>query len=338
MRRCGARESAVGVMVAPELSVVIVAFESANALPGCLRAVRALRPDAEIIVVDNASAKAPPDRAALEQIGARLVVNSANDGFGRACNRGAREARGRFVLFVNPDVRVESLPSPAELAGAPAGGYGLVAPAGDAKTPRTQGLFREPGLLADAVGLLLAPYWPRNWGRPPWAHRRGRDWASGCAFLVDRAEFLQVGGFSEDFFFLYEDRELCRRYREHGLPLRAAEGFTCHHALGSSVSGYCDDLATWRRYVAVLGLIEYWYATRGYFVARRWGRALIAAHRMLAVGVGVLGKALRTRRLEEKAEIEARVMQRLRCAEPIQGSLRVASAIAQGSPSMVDRA
>lgn len=321
----------------PELSVVIVTFESAAALPGCLRAVRALRPDAEIVVVDNASAKSPPDQAVIERAGARLIANSTNEGFGRACNRGAREASGQFVLFLNPDVRLKGVPSPTEFTDTPTGAYGLVAPAASAQVRQTQGLFREPGPLTDAVGLLLAPYWLRGWPRPPWAPRRGGDWASGCAFLVDRVEFLQLGGFHEDFFFLYEDRELCRRYREHGLPVRAAEGFNCHHAVGGSVNGHRDDLATWRRYLSVLGLVEYWHATRGYTFARRWGRVVIATQRMLAAGVGVVAKALRARRVKDKATIEARVAERLRCAQPIQGSLRAASAIARGSECTVDR-
>ena len=35
-----------------------------------------------------------------------LLENSANVGFGRACNQGACVAAGSHVLFLNPDVRL----------------------------------------------------------------------------------------------------------------------------------------------------------------------------------------------------------------------------------------
>ena len=87
-------------MSAPTLSAVVVTHNSADILGACLRSLRAELPNAEIIVVDNA----PSDETRLRckaVPGIMLLENSANAGFGRACNQGARAAAGSHVLFLN---------------------------------------------------------------------------------------------------------------------------------------------------------------------------------------------------------------------------------------------
>lgn len=310
-----------------ELSIVVVAYESGEVLPACLRALRTVRPDCEVIVVDNASKIRPPDRAVLTEMGARLLRNSANEGFGRACNRGAIDASNPYVLFLNPDVELVSLPRAICELRTDGGGFGVVAPkAGQA----THGVFSEPGPLKDALGALLAPYWPRQWPRPPWAHRSGHDWASGAAMLVDRQEFLSFGGFHDGFFFLYEDRELSRRYRLRGLPIREVEGFTCEHVVGASVEGAREDMDVLRRYLGLLGLIEYWYVTRGAATAWRWGRMALGCQRGMAMAARLVATVAPRSRVANKSTVEFAVAALLRTATPKHGALRAACDVVRG--------
>ena len=82
------------------VTAIVVAFDSAHALPECLGALTA--DGVPAIVVDNASTD---DSAAIaERHGARVVRNARNEGYGRANNAGARAADSEFILVVNPDV------------------------------------------------------------------------------------------------------------------------------------------------------------------------------------------------------------------------------------------
>jgi glycosyltransferase involved in cell wall biosynthesis len=96
---------------APELSIVIPAFNEERRLPETLRRVRAYlearRADAEVIVVDDGSRDAT---AALVEArrgefpGLRLVSNGVNRGKGYSVRHGMLEARGRIVLFTDADL------------------------------------------------------------------------------------------------------------------------------------------------------------------------------------------------------------------------------------------
>ena len=54
-------------------------------------------------MVDNASGDGHLASFAAAHSGVRFVENDGNWGFADGCNRGAREARGAFLLFFNPD-------------------------------------------------------------------------------------------------------------------------------------------------------------------------------------------------------------------------------------------
>ena len=86
------------------VSIVTVTYNSLSILPELLNSLPERVP---CIVVDNAS----DNHAALSELvvayGARLIRNDNNCGFGVACNIGAAQAQTEFLLFLNPDARLE---------------------------------------------------------------------------------------------------------------------------------------------------------------------------------------------------------------------------------------
>jgi glycosyltransferase involved in cell wall biosynthesis len=90
---------------AVKVSVIVPVYNGARELDACLAALRAsLRPGDELIVVDDASTDA--SHAIAEAAGAKVVRLSANSGGAAARNRGASEATGEILLFVDADVVV----------------------------------------------------------------------------------------------------------------------------------------------------------------------------------------------------------------------------------------
>lgn len=85
----------------PAISVIIPARNEALALPDCLEGVRAVLPQAELIVVDDGSTDATPDIAAVH--GARVISHPYPKGNGAAVKAGARAANGKILVFMDGD-------------------------------------------------------------------------------------------------------------------------------------------------------------------------------------------------------------------------------------------
>jgi len=287
------------------LSVVVVHHESEAVLPSCLHSARQLLPGAEIIVVDNASTTSAQAVTGIVD-SMTVLTNEVNEGFSRACNRGARVARGKHLLFLNPDVRLLGFPEDLDAFRAPGGRLGIVAPMVLTANGPCPAMYRNRSVANRIVAGALSPYWPAAWGRAPWSTRAGEDWVSGAAFCVDRHEFLSLGGFNEDFFFLGEDCELGRRYRMAGLPLRAHEAFICSHARGTSSPIGTDS--AWRRYLAVLAHVEYWSATADAARALRRTRALLTAVRAAALLCRMAASLGMSSRVSRKSEADRRLL------------------------------
>lgn len=90
------------------LSIVIVNYNVKFFLEQCLYSVRAATRnlDAEIFVVDNHSTDGSMDYLRPKFPEVRFIVNEENVGFAKANNQAIREARGQYVLLLNPDTVV----------------------------------------------------------------------------------------------------------------------------------------------------------------------------------------------------------------------------------------
>jgi len=134
------------------VTVVIPAYNEAEGIAAVLRRVRAALPDAELLVVDDASADATADAA--RAAGARVERHPANRGNGAAVKTGIRRATGDVILLMDADGQMDPRYIPAILGGV-AQGYDMVV---GARTRDTQGdsLARRLGNGAlDALGSYL---------------------------------------------------------------------------------------------------------------------------------------------------------------------------------------
>jgi glycosyltransferase involved in cell wall biosynthesis len=96
---------------APELTIVIPAYNEERRLPEALRRIREFLKTraipAEVIVVDDGSSDGTPDVVAVARNvlpGIRIVSNGRNYGKGYSVRHGLLEARGRMVLFTDADL------------------------------------------------------------------------------------------------------------------------------------------------------------------------------------------------------------------------------------------
>jgi GT2 family glycosyltransferase len=206
------------------LTVVIVNYESwpdVRRLVGTLAgSVEVRSGDAEIVVVDNSSTGPVPidlDPAASRPVGGlRVVFRDDNGGFAAGVNTGWREARGAWLLVLNPDVvvtegwlgevvaRVRRFEADPERAPGIVG-FGLVNP--DGSRQPSVGAFPS---LARSFWEQLIPR-PRRKYQADWRTRPGPvSWVTGACMLVSSRLLATLGGMDEDFFLYYEEVALCR--------------------------------------------------------------------------------------------------------------------------------
>lgn len=193
-------------------------------MPACLAALAAALgatagPDrtTELIVVDNNSTDTTAALAAAA--GARVVPEPVNQ-ISRARNAGAAAATGEWLLFVDADSEV----SPglmAELWHQVSGGRVI----GAGST------LAMPGVPWWA-GLMLQ-FWNRV--------SRTCRWAAGSLLLCRRADFMAIGGFSEQLY-AAEEIDLSRRLKRRGH--RQALGFVILHRHPLLTSGRKLELYT----------------------------------------------------------------------------------------------
>ena len=204
------------------LTAVVVSYDSAHALPDCLGALA--RDGVSAIVVDNASTDGSAEVAA--RLGIAVIRNAANEGYGRANNRGVAAATTPFVLIINPDVILDQGAVAALLDAATRyPDAGLLAPT----------LIEPDGRIFFQPRSLLAPYLPNPAGtsRIPEGDCCA-PFLSGAVFLMRRDLFLALGGFDANIFLFYEDDDLCRRIADAGHALVHVAGAVARHGRGRS--------------------------------------------------------------------------------------------------------
>jgi GT2 family glycosyltransferase len=263
----------------PSVTAIVVAFDSAHVLPDCLAALA--REGVPVIVVDNGSSD--ETAAMAESLGARVIRNGRNEGFGRAMNIGVRAAETPFCLLTNPDLVYEPGAVAALLAAAERWpDAGLLAPR----------IVEPDGRFFWQARSLLSPYLQNPGGRLSLPEGDCcAPFLSGAALLIRRDLFLGLGGFDPDLFLFYEDDDLCRRVAESGRSLIHVHAAVARHARGKSTAPRKGRIFNARWHMA-------W--SRGY-VSRKWGLAGDSLSTALVNSLKALGGTLLlNRRLMER--------------------------------------
>lgn len=208
----------------PEVSVLIVGYRSRHHLGPCLAGLYAHTRGVsfEVVLVDNGDDA--DDTAAFlstHHPRVRVVPNRRNLGFAGGNNLAAQHARGRYLLLLNPDTRLEHDAVSALVACAQAnpragawGGQTFLESGHIDPGCRQAGPGLRPGLLY-ALGLGR---WVRGGLNERDVEPRPVAVLSGAFMMVDAAVWERVGGFDESFFMYNEEVDLCLRLRRSAGP------------------------------------------------------------------------------------------------------------------------
>jgi GT2 family glycosyltransferase len=89
-----------------QVSIVIPVFNKFNFTKSCLNDLKPLKGNCEVVVVDNGSSD--ETKSQLEDNKDIVYIrNDVNYGFAKACNIGFAKSTGKYVMFLNNDIRVK---------------------------------------------------------------------------------------------------------------------------------------------------------------------------------------------------------------------------------------
>lgn len=223
------------------VSIIYVNYRTGDLIADSIRSVKekTVGINYEIIVVDNDSGD--DSLSMLKRTFPEIICiqSATNLGFGRANNLGLEKARGKYILFLNPDTLLRN--NAISIL------YGFL--------EENQNVASCGGNLWDAVGKPTTSFsrkYPSFFWEllsifyiPPICLSHRRSWffnyeerpievaaIIGADLMVRKSVLDQVGAFDPDFFMNYEETELCRRITRAGWKICAVPDAQITHFEG----------------------------------------------------------------------------------------------------------
>jgi O-antigen biosynthesis protein len=267
-----------------DLSIIIVSFNTKDYLRKCLDSVSASNGIelCEVIVVDNCSVDGSPEMVESTFPRVKLIKPRSNLGFARANNMGAKNAHGRYLLFLNPDTVVSSdtfismIEFMDQKPKAGAANCLLLNEDGSIQLLANRQMPSFLTLLLESLGInrrfpnnpINRKYTIASWDR---SDSRKIEVISGAFFFIRSELFTRLGGFDERYFMYVEDFELSHRIQNSGYEIWFNPSTKILHYGGKSSSNH-SMLATTKgldaiyRYLATYNNIYVAYTYKSFTV------------------------------------------------------------------------
>lgn len=227
-----------------DVSIIIVNYNTHKYILDCLESVfkETSNINIEVIVLDNGSQDGSADVILRCMPNVHLIVSKENLGFAQGNNLAAQNAKGEYILLLNPDTvvidrAVERLFAFAK-ANPIAGIYGgrTIFPDGTLNPDFCYRKMTPWSLFCRAFGLTIlfkntTFFNPETYGSWNYDSVREVDIITGCFFLVKTDLWHQLKGFNPLFFMFGEEVDFCLRAKKLGHnPLFTPDATIIHYS------------------------------------------------------------------------------------------------------------
>lgn len=246
-----------------DLSIVIVNYNTSYLLQKCVESIfnsDLYEVKFEIIIVDNNSKDDSYISTTSKFPEVKWIQQNYNSGFSRANNAGIYEAKGKYLLFLNSDIVLQSntiikcldyIQSNAEI-----GVLSCKLLNDDGSVQRFESTIASFRKYLD-YNLVINYFFPAN-------HLK-QEAVMGAFMLIPKEVILTCGNFDPDFFFFSEVIELCNRVKNKNYSIKILDEVTAFH----KGSGSNTD-RTWANRQAYLSLSLMFLKIKSY-----WGFYLL---------------------------------------------------------------
>ncbi|MCF8371469.1 MAG: glycosyltransferase family 2 protein [Bacteroidales bacterium] len=206
----------------PLVSIISVNYNQSQVTLEMLDSLRKISyPNFEIIIVDNGSPSDKPENIKEKYPEVNLIISKKNLGFAGGNNLGVKEAKGKYVLFLNNDTEPEP---------------DFLEPLVDILEKREDVVMASPKLIfyfsegknmvQYAGAKAINPYTGRGYNigykqidKGQFSESQETDLGHGAALLVRMDTMLKFGLMPDIFFLYYEEHDWCAMLRQKGMKV-----------------------------------------------------------------------------------------------------------------------
>jgi GT2 family glycosyltransferase len=254
--------------------VIILSWNDCNAVMGSITSLMQSDAAIHVLVVDNASSDDTVTQVRTRFPSVSIIVNEQNLGFAKGCNIGIESALANgaeYVFLLNQDCKIDHSCIGEMLRFATSNPRAAIL---GAKTYSGR---------ADAEGrpvVLYAGAWRHHFplqqripgiGRGDtgeWNSPQRTDYVWGHGMFLRAAMLKEVGALDPDYFFYYEDLDLCRRAEDAGWELWYVPSAIMWHDVADGARATNSE--SWRWRCKVRGMRRFYRKFYG-----RWRGALL---------------------------------------------------------------
>ena len=191
-----------------DITAVIASFKSGEIIKSCLNSINR---ECKVILVENSNDLDFKRKIEQEFSNVECILSGNNLGYGKANNIGLKKVTSKYALILNPDTTLQ--PDSIEnffkaIKRVPK--FSIMAP-----------LIQEKKEEATKINRIdNNPISVKN--------------VKGFAMFLNISEFQQIGFFDENFFFYFEEIDLCKRLINHQKKIYLESSIIINHTGGKS--------------------------------------------------------------------------------------------------------
>ena len=191
-----------------DITVVIATFRSGDKIKRCLNSIDKR---CKVLVVENSDDTSFKKDLEKEYNNVECILAGANVGYGRANNIGLKKVTTKYVLILNPDSTLH---------------------------PNTLDNFINVSKKISEFAII-GPYIQEEKNKHDTNYLKNTspiqvNNVKGFAMFLNISEFVDVGFFDEDFFFYFEEIDLCKRIINIGKKIYLVPEIKIDHDGGAS--------------------------------------------------------------------------------------------------------
>ena len=191
-----------------DITVIITSFRSGKKINNCLNSINR---EIKVLLVENSNDSNIKNNIEKEFSNVECILTGANFGYGKSNNIGLKRVTTKYALILNPDTSLH-----------PSAIKNFIKATKEVEEFAIMGPYVQEGKDSNNKNNLnnIKPIQVSN--------------VKGFAMFLNLSEFKDIGFFDENFFFYFEEIDLCRRLTNNGKKIYLVPEIIIHHDGGAS--------------------------------------------------------------------------------------------------------
>ena len=225
-----------------DITVVITSFKSGKKIKNCLNSIDK---QSKVILVENSNDIEIKKNIEKEFNNVECFLTGANLGYGKANNMGLKKVITKYALILNPDATLHSTTLENFLKiikQIPE--FAIMGPYIQDKKNNNENNYLKNSSPISAINV------------------------KGFAMFLNLSEFKDIGFFDEDFFFYFEEIDLCKRLIDRGKKIYLVPDIKINHDGGQShEKSVSKEMELSRNWHWMWSTFNYHKKYKGFFVS-----------------------------------------------------------------------